>query len=237
MLTTLYIPLIDKPMPFDAVIFDLDGTLIDSIRDIGESMNRTLSAMGYPTHAMDDYRFFVGDGVRMLVKRALPADRQSDAIMEQFLTGYRQDYGQNWHVHTRAYEGIPQLLKQLVEWHVPIGVLSNKPDAVTQKCVQYFFPDTPFISVVGQKEDVPRKPDPTAALAISEAMNLPPARCVFVGDTSTDMETAVAAGMFPAGVTWGFRSESELRFSGAQLIAYKPEALLGLFSAGPGGRD
>jgi len=216
-------------MPYSAAIFDLDGTLIDSLRDIGEAMNRTLAAMGFPEHALERYAVFVGDGVKQLVQRALPPGQQSENIVAAFLDAYRRDYGTYWHDHTRAYPGIPELLRELVEAGIPLGVLSNKPDRVTQQCVEWFFPDIPFIAVAGQKEEVPRKPDPTAALAMAEAMNRPPAACVFVGDTSTDMLTATAAGMFPAGVLWGFRGEAELVESGARLIADTPEALRGLF--------
>lgn len=214
---------------YAAALFDLDGTLIDSLRDIGEAMNRTLSAMGFPVHPLEKYNYFVGDGVKQLVLRALPADRQDERTVADFLSAYRYDYTRTWHVHTRPYPGIPELLGELVRRGLPLGVLSNKPDGVTQQCVQYFFPDIPFIAVAGQKEDVPRKPDPTAAIAIANGMNLAPARCVFVGDTATDMQTAVAAGMFPAGVTWGFRPKAELLEHGARLIADRPEALAGLF--------
>lgn len=216
-------------MSYAAAIFDLDGTLIDSVRDIGEAMNRSLAAMGFPIHALDKYNYFVGEGVRQLVQRALPADQQSESVITTFLETYRLDYGQHWHDHTASYSGIPELLRTLVDRHIPMGVLSNKPDAVTHKCVEFFFPDVPFIAVAGQKEDVPRKPDPAAALAIAQGMNLPPERCVFIGDTATDMQTAVAAGMFPAGVTWGFRPRTELIEAGARLLADQPEALLGLF--------
>jgi len=216
-------------MSYAAAIFDLDGTLIDSLRDIGEAMNRSLAALGFPTHHLDKYNYFVGDGVRQLIERALPADQLSETLITTVLASYRLDYGQHWHNHTAPYPGIPALLQALIDRQIPIGVLSNKPDAVTHKCVEFFFPDVPFIAVAGQKEDVPRKPDPAAAFAIAEGMNLPPERCVFVGDTATDMQTAVAAGMFPAGVTWGFRPRSELIETGARLLADRPEALLGLF--------
>ncbi|HMP88551.1 MAG TPA: HAD family hydrolase [Kiritimatiellia bacterium] len=216
-------------MTFSAVIFDLDGTLIDSIRDIGEAMNRTLEALGYPVHDLTKYPYLIGDGVRLLVQRALPPDAQTDDKINAFLVLYRKDYGQNWRIHTHPYPGIKELLNHLVSLSIPIGVLSNKPDRVTIKCVEYFFPDIPFVAVSGQKDDVPRKPDPTAALEIAEAMNVKPSLCVFVGDTSTDMQTAVAAGMFPAGVTWGFRDRQELLEHGARFLAYTPNALLGLF--------
>lgn len=216
-------------MMYQAAIFDLDGTLIDSLRDIGEAMNRTLEAMGCPGHALEKYNYFVGDGVRQLVQRALPPDRQDERTVAEFLAAYRADYGKSWRVHTRPYPGIPALLQALVARGIPLGVLSNKPDAVTCRCVEHFFPDIPFIAVAGQKEDVPKKPDPTAALAIAAGMLRDPGQCVFVGDTATDMQTATAAGMFPAGVTWGFRPRAELLDHGARLLADRPEALLGLF--------
>lgn len=219
-------------MIFRAAIFDLDGTLIDSLADIGEAMNRTLAAQGFGTHPLDAYRYFVGDGVHQLIRNALPKQHHDDATVERCLKAYRADYTVNWKNRTRAYDGIPELLKRLVGASVPIGVLSNKPDGVTRTCVEHFFPDIPFIAVAGQREDVPRKPDPTAALRIAESMNIEPAECVFVGDTATDMKTATAARMFPAGVTWGFRPESELLNHGARLIAHHPEALAGLFGAG-----
>lgn len=216
-------------MPYSAAIFDLDGTLIDSVRDIGEAMNRTLAALGHPGHPIERYNIFIGDGVKNLIARALPEQARTEEIVENFLTMYRADYLQNWKNHTKVYPGIRELLHRLVNAHIPIGVLSNKPDHATRKCVEYFFADIPFIAVAGQKEDVPRKPDPTAALEIAEAMDRKPEHCVFVGDTATDMKTATAAGMFPAGVLWGFRTEQELVGSGARLIAAKPEALAGLF--------
>ena len=219
-------------MPHDAVIFDLDGTLIDSLRDIAESMNRTLAHLGYPGHPVAAYRTYVGDGVKQLVRRALPHGA-SDESVAAFLAAYRADYAKSWRIHTRPYSGIDALLADLVDRGIPMAVLSNKPDPVTRLCVEHFFPEVPFIAVHGQREDVPRKPDPTAALAIAAAMNRPPAACVFVGDTSTDMQTAVAAGMLAAGVTWGFRGEEELEQHGADLIAREPGALLGLFAPPP----
>jgi phosphoglycolate phosphatase len=213
----------------DAVLFDLDGTLIDSLRDIAESMNRTLARLGNPIHPVDAYRTFVGDGVQQLAQRALPPGAD-DSTIATFLDAYRADYRISWKVHTRPYPGIPALLATLADRGIPMAVLSNKPDAVTRTCVEYFFPDTPFIAVHGQRPDVPRKPDPAAALAIAAAMNRSPASCVFVGDTSTDMDTATAAGMLAAGVTWGFRGEDELIAHGADLIAHEAGALLGLFT-------
>jgi phosphoglycolate phosphatase len=216
-------------MPYQAAIFDLDGTLIDSLRDIAESMNRSLAAMGYPTHPVEKYNIFIGEGVKVLVERALPEGARDEAHMNAFLDGYRSDYLNNWNIYTTIYPGIPEFLKRMVAAGIPMGVLSNKPDEATRKCVEHFFPDIPFIFVAGQREGIPRKPDPTVALEIAEAMSMKPEQCVFVGDTSTDMQTAVAAGMFPAGVSWGFRTEEELIANGARLIAHEPEALAGLF--------
>lgn len=216
-------------MPYKAAIFDLDGTLIDSLRDIAESMNRSLETMGHPIHDVDAYRYFVGDGIHQLALRALPESHRNDEQVEQFLTGYQDDYFENWNIHTRPYHGIIELLERLTDAGIPMSVLSNKPDGVTKECTEHFFPKMNFMVVAGQKDSVPRKPDPTAALSIAEAMNVEPEACAFIGDTATDMKTAVASGMFPAAVTWGFRQEDELIEHGARLIAHKPEALNGLF--------
>lgn len=216
-------------MPYQAAIFDLDGTLIDSVRDIAEAMNRSLTAMGYPIHPVEQYNHFIGEGVKVLAERALPAHAQDDASIERFLDGYREDYLQHWNVHTTIYDGIPQFLARMVAAHIPMGVLSNKPDKATRICAEHYFPRIPFIAVFGQRDGLPRKPDPQVALEIAAAMNVAPADCVFVGDTAVDMQTAVAAGMFPAGVSWGFRTEEELIANGARLIAHKPEDLHGLF--------
>lgn len=218
-------------MPNKAAIFDLDGTLIDSVRDIAESMNRSLASMGYPTHPVDQYNYFIGEGVKVLAERALPAHAQDDASIERFLAGYRTDYLTSWNVHTTIYPGIPEFLQRMVRARIPMGVLSNKPDEATRRCVEYFFPDVPFMCVHGQREGLPRKPDPQVALEIAEAMQVPASQCVFVGDTAVDMQTAVAAGMFPAGVSWGFRTEDELIHHGARLIARSPAVLLALFTA------
>jgi phosphoglycolate phosphatase len=216
-------------MPYQAAIFDLDGTLIDSVRDIAESMNRSLAAMGYPTHAVEQYNYFIGEGIQVLVERALPEGARDEASVKIFMDGYRTDYLNNWNVYTTIYPGIPEFLRRMVAAHIPMGVLSNKPDLATRKCVEHFFPDIPFIFVAGQRDGIPRKPDPAPALEIAIAMNLPPEQCVFVGDTAVDMQTAVAAGMFPAGVSWGFRTEEELIANGAKLIAHTPEVLISLF--------
>lgn len=216
-------------MPYKAAIFDLDGTLIDSVRDIAESMNRSLAAMGFPIHPVEQYNYFIGEGVQVLVERALPAGARDEASVKKFMDGYRLDYLQNWNVHTTIYPGIPEFLHRMVAAGIPMGVLSNKPDLATRKCVEHFFPDIPFIYVAGQRDGIPRKPDPLPALEIATAMNLPPEQCAFIGDTAVDMQTAVAAGMFPAGVSWGFRTEEELITHGARLIAHTPEVLAALF--------
>lgn len=211
-----------------AAIFDLDGTLIDSIRDIGESMNRALSGMRFPTHPIQDYQHFIGDGVKMLIRRVVPDDAPEE-IQAKILERYRLDYQSSWNVHTRPYPGIPEMLDLFSSAGIPMGVLSNKPDDVTKLCVSHFFPGITFHAVAGQKDGVPRKPDPAAALTMARTLLVEPEACALIGDTSTDMQTALAATMFPAGVLWGFRGEKELRDNGARLLAITPEALLGLF--------
>ncbi len=216
-------------MPYHAAIFDLDGTLLDSIRDIAESMNQTLERLGYPGHSPDQYKIFIGDGIAQLAQRALPENARSDADVACFLASYRIAYDETWNIHSQPYPGIPEMLAELATRNIPMAVLSNKPDAITRKCVDYFFPDVPFRFVAGQRDTVPRKPDPAGAWEAARHMNMETAACVFVGDTSTDMKTATAAGMFPAGVLWGFRPEAELVENGAKLVAMVPRALLGLF--------
>jgi phosphoglycolate phosphatase len=216
-------------MPCRAAIFDLDGTLLDSVEDIAASMNRSLAAMGYPTHPLHAYNYFIGEGVKRLVERALPPEARDDASVETFLAGYRRDYMENWNVHTTIYDGIPAFLADMVAANIPMGILSNKPHEATVKCVDHFFPDIPFVYVAGQRDELPRKPDPTVALDIARRMNASPTDCAFVGDTATDMQTATAASMFAAGVSWGFRTETELRENGAQWIGHHPADLRQLF--------
>ena len=214
---------------FRAVIFDLDGTLLDSLADIAQAANRVLDQNRYPTHPVAAYRYFVGDGVRMLFARALPNDRSQDEVLEQCASQFVEAYESSWNDKTRPYDGILPLLGELNSRNVPLAVLSNKPESFTVRCVEEYFSDYAFHDVRGQRDDVPRKPDPTSALQIASGLRLRSSAVVYVGDTATDMKTAGAANMYPVGVTWGFRPRAELEAHGAQRLLDHPSGLLALF--------
>jgi phosphoglycolate phosphatase len=215
-------------MPYQAVIFDLDGTLLDTLEDIGATVNRVLSARGFPIHPIDAYRFYLGDGVAKLITRALPEDKRDAETVRSCLDAYRADYDHNWNVKTRLYEGIGAMLDALAARALKLAILSNKPHDSTQECVREFMSRWSFDAVIGGREGAPLKPDPAGALAIAHFLGIPPAACLYLGDTAIDMKTAIAAGMTPVGVLWGFRPAHELRESGAQMLIDQPIEILGL---------
>ena len=206
-----------------ALIFDLDGTLLDSLADIATAMNTALTEHGLAPHPLDAYRFFVGEGVEVLVERVV-AD---PALRPAVLHTYRDGYGEGLGGATRPYAGIPELLTALTDRRVPMAVLSNKPDRPTCRLVASLLPGH-FQAVAGARVDVPKKPDPTAALAMAASLGVAPADCGFVGDTAVDMRTATSAGMVPVGVTWGFRPRDELLAHGARWLIDHPAELLPL---------
>lgn len=207
-----------------AVIFDLDGTLIDSLEDLGDSMNTALAAHGFPVHPLEPYNYFVGDGMETLVRRAAPEGTADDALAALFAR-VKEEYGKNWAAKTRPYDGINAMLERLVSLDVPLAVLSNKPHVFTEEVVAHFFPATPFRVVRGSPAGGRAKPEPDMALAVAGTLGLAPDRIAVMGDTRTDMDTAVNAGMLPIGVLWGFRPEKELLSHGAKVILAKPDEL------------
>lgn len=208
------------------VIFDLDGTLIDSLEDIANAMNAALGSMGYPAHPLSAYRYFVGEGVKHLVECAIPPEHRKPDDVDTFLAFYRDHYREQWKGVTRIYHGLPGVLDRLRDAGLPLAVLSNKPHDLTVDCVNHFLAPWPFDPVYGQRDEIPRKPDPAAALDIARHWGLDPAAIAFVGDTRTDMNTAHAAGMIAVGVTWGFRPEQELVDHRAAHLARTPADLL-----------
>ncbi len=215
-------------MTYKAVIFDLDGTLLNSIDDIGNAANRVLENNGFPTHNMDTYCKFVGDGAINLIIRALPEEKRTDAIINSCYNSFLIDYNQNWNVKTTLYDGIPELLDALTTRKLKMAVLSNKPHKYTVKCMAGFLPDWDFDVILGQRDDVPRKPDPAGALEIAAELNIPPSEFLYLGDTEIDLKTSIDAGMFPVGVLWGFRSAEELKENGAKVLIKKPLDTLAL---------
>ncbi|HMP75106.1 MAG TPA: HAD family hydrolase [Kiritimatiellia bacterium] len=219
-----------QPHPLRACLFDLDGTLLDTLRDLGESMNAVLAARDYPTHPIDAYRYFVGEGASLLVERSFPEDRRAPDDIRAGLAEYRAVYERCWNVHTRPYDGIPEMLDVLAARKLTLGILSNKPHRMTIRCVEGYLAAWPFACVLGQRDDVGRKPNPAGAFEAAHLMHVPPAEVLYLGDTATDMETARAAGMFAVGATWGFRPEAELCAAGAQAIVHNPREVVSLLA-------
>ena len=215
-------------MKFEAVIFDLDGTLLDTLADLADSMNAALRQLGYPEHAPDKYRYFVGDGMRNLARRVLPAGGQDENLVETVVKAMTTEYEQGWDVKTKPYSGMEETLDQLAAAGLKLAVLSNKPDPFTKKMVAALLPRWQFQPVLGARPDTPLKPDPAVALEIARTLNLNPDKFLYVGDTATDMRTANAAGMFAVGAAWGFRTVEELEQSGARRIVHRPAEILEL---------
>ena len=218
-------------MKFDAVIFDLDGTLLDSLEDIATAANRVLADLGRTTYPVVDYKELVGDGLGMLFERALPECITSPELKADCMRRFEEAYSECWHNRSKPYDGIPELLEKLNARSVTLSVLSNKADAFTKRCVEYFFENARFSYVLGQTERFPRKPDPASVRWLASQLAVHVDRIAYVGDTNTDMKTALGGGLYAIGVTWGFRPESELRATGASHICHDvgqlTECLLG----------
>lgn len=202
-----------------AVLFDLDGTLTNTLEDIADAMNRSLRLHGLPEWPVEAYRYLVGDGAKKLAERAV-RERQELALSVQ--REYQAYYQTHTRVKTQPYAGVPEMLRALQGRGVPLAVFSNKPDADTKGVVSHYFPDIAFAVVRGQVEGVPVKPDPTGALAVAEKLGVLPGEVLYLGDTATDMQCALNAGMHPVGAQWGFRTEEELWSSGAEHVLQTP---------------
>jgi phosphoglycolate phosphatase len=213
---------------YHAVLFDLDGTLLDTLADISGAANRAMEKNGFPGHSIEVCRSFIGDGARTLISRALPKEFATNETIDRCLADFRQDYARNWHLTTRPYPRIPELLNRLSGRGVRLSVLSNKPHEFTVKCVEKFLPDWPFEVIFGQRENMPLKPDPSGALEIARRMNLQPVACLFVGDSPVDMKTGANAGMDAVGVGWGFTGRRDLAAHHPGVIVAEPMEILDL---------
>ena len=192
------------------IIFDLDGTLLNTIADLASATNHALAANGYPQHATEEYRFFVGNGINKLFERALPDGEKTETNVLRI----RQSFIPYYDVHcadlTRPYPGIPELLNTLQQKGIQIAVASNKYQRATGKLIPHFFPDIRFTAILGQREGIPRKPDPQIVFDILQATGVDKADVLYVGDSGVDMQTGLNAGVETCGVTWGFRPRTEL---------------------------
>ncbi|MCC8193543.1 MAG: HAD family hydrolase [Deltaproteobacteria bacterium] len=207
-----------------AVIFDLDGTLVNSLEDLADCVNTALAACSLPAHPLASYKYFVGMGLENLIRSAVPAGT-TDALRNDVAVRYRAEYSRHWARKSRPYDGILPMLERLEAMRVPMAVLSNKSQLFTGAFVKHFFPSTPVLSVQGSPAGGTAKPDPAMALGIAARMGLDPGDIAFMGDTCTDMDTAGNAGMLAVGVTWGFRPESELVAHGVKVLLHRPEEL------------
>ncbi len=215
-------------MDFDGVIFDLDGTLVDTLEDIADAMDRVLALEGAPPHTYDEYRYLIGQGIRNLVAAALPEARRDDETVARCYERMIDDYGANSLVKTRPYDGAADVVRALRDAGVKLAVFSNKADALTRRIVDALLDPRDFEVVAGARPGVPLKPDPTVALAIAADFGVAPERIVYLGDSSVDMRTATAAGMIAVGAAWGFRTKDELVESGARVVLDQPLELLAL---------
>lgn len=205
-------------------IFDLDGTLLNTITDLGKACNYALGKMGFAPHPVQAYAYMVGNGVRKLIERSHPdADEATvDKLLEHFLEYYDEHCLDN----TKPYPGIKELLDVLREKEVSVAVASNKYQAATSKLIAGCFPDYPFVAVEGQREGRPRKPDPSIIFSILSQHPTPKKEVLYIGDSGIDIETAKRACVESIGVTWGFRSQSELRRANADFMVDHPSQII-----------
>ena len=211
---------------YRAAIFDLDGTLVNSLDDLADSANAMLSSYGFPTHPVDPYRYFVGNGSRKLIERCLPKEQGSDpAFVDEALARYKEIYAQHTQDKTRPYDGIQDMLDELQRRHIPLGICTNKHQSAAEDIVNAMFPAGTFQSIMGDQPSLPRKPDPKKVLMIAEKFGVGPSAVAYFGDTSVDMDTAKNAGFFPVGVLWGFRPKEELVEHGAKVLLETPMEL------------
>lgn len=208
-----------------AILFDLDGTLVNSLLDLASGVNYALASKGYPTHDTDAFKYFVGDGIPKMIERALPPEHRTakeiDEVKNVFLSYYAIHYADKTH----AYNGMPELITDLKSNGLKIAVVTNKAQDMANKVVTCVYGDI-FDLVIGMRDGILPKPDPTSALMAMNQLGVTPEECIFIGDSGMDVATAVNSGAVPVGVLWGFRKEDELLKSGAKYIISKPQELL-----------
>ncbi|MGA2070661.1 MAG: HAD family hydrolase [Sedimentisphaerales bacterium] len=207
---------------FKAVLFDLDGTLLYTLKDVADAMNEALVHFGYPPHPVDAYKYFIGESVETEARRALPESARDPEFVRKVAVYSEKIYDKCWGDNTHPYPGISELLTELPRHRLSLVILSNKNDRFTKVMVEKILSQWRFKIVQGALPNVPLKPDPIMALQIAKKLRIPPEQFLYLGDTSTDMQTAVSAGMFPVGCLWGYRTADELLQSGAKILIDNP---------------
>ena len=213
-------------MAYRAVIFDLDGTLLDTLDDIAKAANGALSSMGFATHPRDAYKLFVGEGMVSLAMQALPEGARDEETVGKWIPLVKDAFRKSWPGKTRPYDGISELLDSLSSRGMKLAILSNRPDDLTRMMAETMLSRWNFYPIAGAKDGNPSKPDPTVALRIAGELRMRPADCLFLGDSNVDMQASAAAGMFPVGALWGFRTREELLAHGAKKLVSHPVELL-----------
>ena len=213
---------------FKTVLFDLDGTLLYTLTDVADAMNKALVHFGYPSHPVDAYKYFIGESVETEARRALPESARDPEFVRKVAVYSEEIYDKCWGDNTHPYQGIPELLTELQRRGLTLVILSNKNDRFTKVMVKKILPQWRFEIVQGALPDVPLKPDPAMALQIVKKLRIAPEQFLYLGDTSTDMQTAVSSGMFPVGCTWGYRTPDELLQSGAKVLIDNPLDVFGI---------
>ena len=222
---------------YKTVLFDLDGTLLNTIDDLADAGNRLCAARGWPTHTADRYRYFVGNGIPKLIERLTPEACRTPETLADAYRAFDADYDAHMFDKTRPYPGVPELLARLAAAGVQMAVFSNKDDALARRVVAHYFDDGLFAVVRGALPGVPKKPAPQGTLALMEAIGAQAASTLYVGDSNVDVCTGKYAGLRCCGVLWGFRTEAELREAGADYLAADAAALERVVLAGPAGGE
>ena len=218
----------DTSIRFKAILFDLDGTLIDTLADLADAGNAALRELGFPPHSAEDYKYFIGKGMEGLVRQILPVEASDQQTVDKCLVLAKRYYSQYWKRNSRPYKGIAELLTELEKRGIIKVVFSNKPDEFTGVMIRMLLSKWRFEIVRGALPNVPIKPDPTAALQIAAEVKIKPEKFIYLGDSATDMQTANAAGMYAVGALWGFRTADELLGGGAKVLVKEPREILKL---------
>lgn len=211
-------------MNYQGVIFDLDGTLVNSLDDLAISVNKVLTSYNLPVHNIESYKYRVGNGIRKLMQRSLPEDKQY--LLDEALDKFKIIYAKHNLDHTAPYAGIVDLLKQLQVKKVKLGICTNKHDEAAKDIIKLLFGEEIFSEIIGDKAGLKRKPDPSKVLLIAEKWGIKPNKIAYLGDSDVDMQTAKNANMLAVGVLWGFRPADELKNNGADVLIAKPLDLL-----------
>lgn len=221
--------IVNSKMP-KAIVFDLDGTLLDTLDDIAISANFALKTLGFKEEEVLKYRYFVGEGVIKLFENIFATSPQSDEVISQAVALFESHYAKQFNQNTKLYEGVSKMLTFLQKRGFKMAILSNKPDSFTKMCALKYLRTWQFEVVFGAREGIPKKPHPQGALDVAEALHVKPEACYYLGDTMIDMQTATGAGMISIGALWGFRDEEELVFHGAQFLAKTPSEVIKLLA-------